>query len=119
MGSKMTIMRWTTNDDHGFRAVNSAIRTIRHMMHPVLLGAGLEIHIAYMAVLGAATPSLILEYDCRRPSGMVLANGNWRPITHAEALILVEATLAYKLDRIPLKRFGLRHPNFTTKGGGS
>lgn len=119
MSNRTATMRWTPNDDHGFRAVDSAIRTIRRMMSPLLIGAGLELHIAYMAVRGNATTSAILEYDCRRPNGMVLASGKWRPITYAEALTLVDATLAYALDGIALKRFRLRHPEVATKGGAS
>lgn len=120
MSNETATMRWTPNDDHGFNAVNNAIRTIRHTMRPLLLGAGLELHIAYMAVRGNATASSILEYDCRRPNGMILANGKWRPITSAEALELIDATLAYRLNGVPLKRFRLRHPEYATyatKGG--
>ena len=74
-------------------------------LRPVMLGAGLQIYAASLAICGELTPEKLVKYDAATKAGHWMERGEWHRLGTERAERICELLAGKKMERRLIKSY--------------
>ena len=104
MKTKKTV-RWTKPCLEWSARLELAQDDLARGLRPVMLGAGLQIYAASLAICGELTPKKLLKYDAATKAGHWMEHGEWHRLGREQAERICELLAGKKMEQRLIKSY--------------